>query len=76
MVMLKKRGQWSQKGRPMCDMNAYLLQEGERILVMESVEAMEDRQGNLLMSNIFGEEKMLPVRFHAIENNAIFLKPV
>lgn len=60
----------------MCDMNAYLLQKDERVLVMESVEAMVDQKGGLHLSNIFGEEKVLDARFHAIENNAIFLKPV
>jgi len=64
------------KDIPMCDMNAYLLRENDRELVMESVETMEDRQGRLHLSNIFGEEKLVSARFHLIENNAIFLKPV
>lgn len=60
----------------MCDMNAYLLQEDDRVLVMESVEAVENQKDGLFLSNIFGEEKTLNARFHAIENNAIFFKPV
>ncbi len=60
----------------MCDMNAYMLQEDDRVLIMESVEVMVDQKGSIRLNNIFGEEKLLNARFHAIENNTIFLKPI
>jgi predicted RNA-binding protein len=46
----------------MCEANAYIIREGKEELVMEGVDLIEPEGELLKMVNIFGEQKILPVK--------------
>jgi predicted RNA-binding protein len=41
----------------MCDLNAYVLKQGKEELVLESVNNVRVENGEVVMRNLFGEEK-------------------
>ncbi len=43
----------------MCEANAYMLKDGNEILVMEAVDTVDPEEGGLRLSSIFGEQKFL-----------------
>ena len=57
----------------MCDMNAFLVNNGSQEMVMESVEKVERDGDRIRLSNIFGEEKTVTAVFEAIRENKIYL---
>lgn len=53
----------------MCEANAYLQSaEGEQ-LVMEAVDVVEPQGDTLRLESIFGEQKFLKARIHAVALN-------
>jgi predicted RNA-binding protein len=46
----------------MCEAAAYIIRDGKEELVLDSVDLLEPDNGNILMVNIFGEQKILPAR--------------
>jgi len=43
----------------MCEANAYLVNDGQEVLVMEAVDTVEPEEDGLRLQNIFGEQKFL-----------------
>ena len=41
----------------MCDLNAYVLKQGKEELLLESVNHVRVENGEVVMRNLFGEEK-------------------
>ena len=41
----------------MCEAAVYLLRDGQEELLLESVDQLETREGQIKMVNIFGEQK-------------------
>lgn len=51
----------------MCEANAYLVEEGKPDqLIMESVDRVEPDEAGLCLVNIFGEQKFINARIHAL----------
>lgn len=46
----------------MCEANAYLLKDGREELIMEAVDILEDESGQVKVTSIFGEQKILKGR--------------
>ncbi len=62
----------------MCDVHAYLLQNGREEKVLESVERVEVSDSSIKLKNIFGEEKSVQAKFSLFDNNLqkILLQPI
>ena len=43
----------------MCEASAYVLKNGREELVLESVESLEDNNGEVQLVSIFGEQKRI-----------------
>jgi predicted RNA-binding protein len=43
----------------MCEMNAYLLKDGEEELFLEAVDKVEPHDGQLRLTSIYGEHKSI-----------------
>lgn len=50
----------------MCEANAYLLRDEKEQLIMESVDKVEPEEEGLRLVNIFGEQKFVKARIHAL----------
>lgn len=61
----------------MCEVHAYLVQNGKEEKVLESVERVEVSDSYVTLKNIFGEEKSIQARFSLFDNNLhkILLRP-
>jgi predicted RNA-binding protein len=68
--------QHSKGTRIMCEANAYLIKGQEEALVMESVDTVEPENDGIRLVNIFGEQKYLKAKIHALSlvDHKIFLK--
>jgi predicted RNA-binding protein len=62
----------------MCEASVYLQKGGTEELVLESVDVLEEQGDEVVMVNIFGEEKRLKARIKrlALVNHRIVLEPV
>ena len=62
----------------MCEASVYLQKDGAEELVLESVDVLEEQGDEVVMVNIFGEEKRLKARIKrlALVNHRIVLEPV
>lgn len=60
----------------MCEANAYMICDGQEELVMEAVDKIEPEDHGLRLVNIFGDQKFLHARIHALSlvNHKVFLK--
>ena len=50
----------------MCEANAYLVEKDNERLIMESVDKVEPEEDGLRLVNIFGEQKFIKARIHAL----------
>ncbi len=50
----------------MCEANAYIIRDGEEELVMEAVDKVEPENDGLRLVNIFGDQKFMRARIHAL----------
>ena len=50
----------------MCEASAFILRDGQEELVLESVDILEEENGNVRLVNIFGEQKVLPAKIKEI----------
>ena len=50
----------------MCEASAFILRDGQEELVLESVDILEQENGNIRLVNIFGEQKVLPARIKTL----------
>jgi predicted RNA-binding protein len=46
----------------MCEASAFIMRDGQEELVLESVDILEQENGNVRLVNIFGEQKVLPAK--------------
>ncbi len=60
----------------MCEANAYMIRDGQEELIMEAVDKIEPEDHGLRLVNIFGDQKFLHARIHALSlvNHKVFLK--
>jgi predicted RNA-binding protein len=60
----------------MCEANAYIIRNGQEVLVMEAVDKIEPEDDGLRLVNVFGDQKFLRARIDALSlvNHKIFLK--
>ncbi|MFH1980468.1 MAG: CooT family nickel-binding protein [Pseudomonadota bacterium] len=62
----------------MCEAKAYLLQGEEKTLLMEAVDTVEPEEEGLRLVSIFGEQKFVKARIHALAlvDHNIYLQPL
>lgn len=48
----------------MCDTNLYLIRQGQEELFMENVDKIRQQGDDLVLQDMFGEEKRIKARFH------------
>ena len=62
----------------MCDATVYLLRDGQEEIVMEGVDILEPQDGQIRMTNIFGEEKKIDARIKgfSLVDHKIILEPL
>jgi len=59
----------------MCEASAYILKDGQEELILESVDTLENEDGEIYMINIFGEQKRVKARIKTLSlvNHKIIL---
>ncbi|MFH1114750.1 MAG: CooT family nickel-binding protein [Pseudomonadota bacterium] len=50
---------WNEDLQKMCESNAYVIEDGNERLVMESVCMVKPQEGSVLLRSLFGEETMV-----------------
>ncbi len=60
----------------MCDLNAYVLKQGKEELLLESVNNVRVENGEVIMRNLFGEEKKVrgQVREVSLTKNRVIVE--
>ena len=60
----------------MCDLNAYVLKQGKEELLLESVNNVRVENGEVIMRNLFGEEKKVrgQVREVSLTRNRVIVE--
>jgi len=60
----------------MCEANAYLVEEDSNKLIMEAVDSVEPEGDGIKLTNIFGDQKILKARIHALSlvDHKVYLK--
>ena len=60
----------------MCEANAYIIRGDQKELVMESVDTVEPEEEGLKLTNIFGEQKFVKAKIHALSlvDHRVYLK--
>lgn len=53
----------------MCEQNVYLMNGDGQKLIMESVDTVKPEDDGLLLTNIFGEQKVVKAQIHALYLN-------
>ncbi|MEJ2726189.1 MAG: CooT family nickel-binding protein [Deltaproteobacteria bacterium] len=62
----------------MCESSAYLLEDGEETLLLESVDLLESLDGQVYIQSMFGEKRRLRARVKTLSliDHKIILEPV
>ena len=62
----------------MCESTAYILKGGAEEPIFESVDHLEERDGQIKMVNLFGEEHIIKARIKTLSlvDHKIILEPV
>ncbi|MBW1703652.1 MAG: CooT family nickel-binding protein [Deltaproteobacteria bacterium] len=62
----------------MCESNAYILKDGREELVLESVDVLENQEGQVKLISMFGEEEKIKARVKTLSlvDHKIILEPV
>lgn len=60
----------------MCEANAYLIEENDNKLIMESVDTVEPEGDGVRLVSIFGDQKHIKARVYSLSlvDHKIFLK--
>jgi len=60
----------------MCEANAYLIEENDNKLIMESVDTVEPEGDGVRLVSIFGDQKYIKAKVHSLSlvDHKIFLK--
>ena len=61
----------------MCESNAYIIKDGVEEPIFESVDILEDMDGQVRMINLFGEERIVKARIKMLSlvDHKIILEP-
>ena len=61
----------------MCESTAYILKDGVEAPIFESVDRLEERDGQVKMVNLFGEEHIIKARIKTLSlvDHKIILEP-
>ena len=64
------------EGKTVCEANAYLLKDGQEVLVLEAVDVLENEGDQVRIANIFGEQKVIRgrIRSMSLVNHRILLE--
>ena len=62
----------------MCESNVYILKDGREELVLESVDVLENLEGQVKLVSMFGEEEKIKARVKSLSlvDHKIFLEPL
>ena len=62
----------------MCESSAYVLKDGKEELVLESVDLLENKEGEIVLINMFGEQKTVKAKVKALSlvEHKIIMEPI
>ena len=62
----------------MCESNAYMIKDGAEEPIFEGVDILEERDGQVRMVNLFGEEHIIQARIKMLSlvDHKIILEPL
>jgi predicted RNA-binding protein len=62
----------------MCESNAYIMKDGREELVLESVDVLENQEGQVKLVSMFGEEEKIKARVKTLSlvDHKIILEPL
>ena len=62
----------------MCEASAYIIKDGQEELILESVDKLENEDGEINLVNIFGDQKRVRARLKALSlvEHKIILEPM
>lgn len=62
----------------MCESNVYILKNGREELVLESVDVLENQEGQITLVSMFGEEEKIKARVKnlSLVDHKIILEPL
>ncbi len=62
----------------MCESSVYILKDGKEELVLESVDLLENKQGEIMLVNMFGEQKTLKAKVKTLSlvEHKIIMEPI
>jgi predicted RNA-binding protein len=62
----------------MCESAAYILRDGEEELILESIDILENRDGEIGLVNLYGERKTVRARLKVLSlvDHKIILEPL
>ena len=62
----------------MCESNAYVIKDGAEKPIFEGVDILEERDGQVRMVNLFGEEHIIQARIKILSlvDHKIILEPL
>jgi predicted RNA-binding protein len=62
----------------MCESAAYILRDGEEELVLESIDLLENRDGQIELVNLYGEQKTVRAKLKVLSlvDHKIILEPL
>lgn len=62
----------------MCESTAYIMKDGVETPIFESVDLLEERDGQVKMVNLFGEEHIIKARIKTLSlvDHKIILEPL
>ena len=62
----------------MCESSAYVLKDGKEELVLEGVDLLENKKGEIILINMFGEQKTVKAKVKALSlvDHKIILEPI
>ena len=62
----------------MCESSAYILKDGKEELVLESIDLLENKKGEVILINMFGEQKTVKAKVKALSlvEHKIIMEPI
>ncbi|MBC8458874.1 MAG: CooT family nickel-binding protein [Deltaproteobacteria bacterium] len=62
----------------MCESSAYVLKDGKEELVLESIDLLENKKGEVILINMFGEQKTVKAKVKALSlvEHKIIMEPI
>jgi len=62
----------------MCESSAYVLKDGKEELVLEGVDLLENKKGEIILINMFGEQKTVKAKVKALSlvEHKIIMEPI